>query len=260
METAQHSLQTSVKPAIVTVGDELLFGERVNDNQKWLLRLLWERGYPAHMALSLPDDVHIIALWLRQLLSTDHYPILVSGGIGGTHDDLTREGIALALGVPLVKHPECYRILEGRYGNRFNTERQRMAWLPQGCELIANPIGAPGFHLRGIFAFPGFPTMLQSMVPEILDRIMPSAAPFQWITREYTLPLAEGDIAEAIETFNQGFPKARIGIYPDAQGRKEVTVRLRCSSDEPETFASFDTLVASLRKGNSEQGAGSSEQ
>lgn len=238
----------AIRPAVVTVGDELIFGERINANEKWLLHLLWERGYPAQIAFSLPDDVHAIASWIRRLLDTGHYPVLVSGGLGGTHDDLTREGIAKALDVPLTKHEECFRILETRYGDRLNAERQRMAWLPQGCELIANPLGAPGFHIQGVFAFPGFPNMLQPMILDVLPAILPDKSPLQWVVREYMLPVAEGDIAEEVGRFVQRFPQVHIGIYPEAGKRRGVVIRLRCSNDRKELMDAFDAFAEGLRK------------
>ncbi len=154
----------TIRPAVVTVGDELMFGERPNDNQQWLLEALQERGHPAELALTLPDAVAIIAVWLRTLLREHCFPVLVSGGLGGTHDDCTREGIANTLQVPLTRHHDCFEILAAKYGEQFTAGRQRMAMLPEGCELIANPIGAPGFFLAGVYAFPGFPNMLRPMV------------------------------------------------------------------------------------------------
>jgi molybdopterin-biosynthesis enzyme MoeA-like protein len=237
-----------LKPGVVTVGDELVFGERGNDNEKWLLGFLRERGYPAVAALCLPDDVSAIAFWVRALVEAQHFPVLVSGGIGGTHDDCTREGIASALGRPLVKHEECFRILQSRYGRRFNQERRRMAWLPEDCGLIANPYGAPGFHMQGIFAFPGFPDMLHVMAPEALDGVLPERSEALWTIREHVLPVAEGDIAEAVEEFLRNHPGARLGMYPDAtRMRREVTLRLRFLPGQEETAAAFDALVEELR-------------
>jgi molybdopterin-biosynthesis enzyme MoeA-like protein len=66
--------KAAIQPAVVTVGDELIFGEHQNQNQRWLLQLLCEKGYPACAAITLPDAVQIIALWLRQFLQAQYYP------------------------------------------------------------------------------------------------------------------------------------------------------------------------------------------
>jgi molybdopterin-biosynthesis enzyme MoeA-like protein len=204
------------------------------------------------VALSLPDDAERISIWLKEILHRGCRPVLVSGGIGGTHDDCSREGIAGALGVPLTKHEECFRILSEKYsslstGPGFTEQRQRMAWLPEGCGLIANPIGAPGFFLGGIYAFPGFPTMLKPMLLQVLPTLLPEVRG-EWLTREYVLPFSEGTIALSVEAFAGSHTEARIGIYPSVEkyGR-EVTVVLRLPQGFEETAVAFDTLIENLR-------------
>jgi molybdopterin-biosynthesis enzyme MoeA-like protein len=246
---APAARKTAIQPAIVTVGDELIFGEHQNENQRWLLQLMWEKGHPARVALTLADAVETIAFWLRQFLQAQYYPVLVSGGIGGTHDDCTREAVARALDVPLVRHEACFDILAAKYGDRFSSGRQRMALLPAGCELIANPIGAPGFAIQGIWAFPGFPAMLQPMVLQVMEGIFSEAPASPWCIREVTLPVSEGDIAWAIESFADRHRQARIGIYPHAEKfRQEVTVRLRCPSEEGEILSAFNNLIHELKR------------
>lgn len=148
-------------PCVCTVGDELLYGEREsNGNERYILRALHERGTPAVMASQLPDDPEIIAKFIRFAREQHLSPIFIAGGLGGTHDDKTREAVALALDLPLTRHAECFEILTESFQRRdieFTPQRQRMADLPDGCSLIENSVGAPGFAIDGIYAFPGFP-------------------------------------------------------------------------------------------------------
>ena len=242
-------LRMSIKPAVVTVGDELLFGERSNENQTWLLQLLRERAHPAEVAIVLPDSVFDIGKWLKILLSTGCFPILVSGGIGGTHDDCTREGIAAALELALTRHQACYELLAAKYGAQFTSGRQRMALLPEGCDLIANPIGAPGFSIKSVYAFPGFPNMLQPMATQVLDRLLPDPVERRWLVSEYRLPLSEGMIAWDVESFVKQHSDVRIGLYPHAQRFPHaVTVRLRCDPRHPEVVAAFEQLMADIKR------------
>lgn len=225
------SSNDNIKPAVVTVGNELTFGERRNGNQEWLCQEFFKRGTPAAISMSLPDEVEVIAHWIRHLKQTGHFPIIVSGGIGGTHDDLTRQSIADAVGRPLTKHPECFAILQARYDSDdrpFTPQRQRMADLPEHCDLIANPVGAPGFHIDGIYGLPGFPSMVQPMFETIATSIYGDAPAEEWLSVEYTLAVAEGDIAMDIESFDESQTGGHVGIYPSTEkfGR-EVTVRLR---------------------------------
>ncbi len=235
-------------PAVVTVGDELLFGERQNENQQWLLCYLFEQGFPAGIAMVLPDDVQVIASHLKELKRAGHAPILVSGGIGGTHDDRTREAVALALSRPLVRHPECFELLVKRYGDHFNEQRRRMADLPRGCRLIANPFGAPGFHAGGIYAYPGFPHMLHVMVRDSLKDVLAGRG-LPWIQREFTLPVAEGEIARQVEAFSREYPAAKVGIYPHTvKDGPRVTVRLRVRGRHGEMVQAFERLERELRE------------
>lgn len=107
---------TAVKPAVVTVGDEIVSGERQNNgNERWLLSQLYERGHQADVAIQLRDDADQIGEYISMLQSKGHYPIMIAGGLGGTHDDKTREGVGIGLGLPIETHPECDAILAARY-------------------------------------------------------------------------------------------------------------------------------------------------
>ncbi len=231
-------------PVIVTVGDELVFGEQANDNQTWLLQLFTNAGSPPVAALSLPDITGTIGTWLQHVSCTNSGPVIVSGGIGGTHDDCTRAGIAAALEVPLVVHDECFAILAQQYGARFNAQRQRMAALPQGAALIPNPHGAPGFQIHNIHAFPGFPSMLRPMIVAHFADLLKRGTHTKRIVKSYDLPVSEGDIAQVIETFSCDHPECTTGIYPsDTQRGRKVTVRVRCDASHHEAASRFEQLI-----------------
>ena len=238
-----------IRPAIVTVGDELIHGEQQNGNQTWLLQEFSSKGIPATFALSVSDSIAEISKSLKFIIDSSYYPIFISGGIGGTHDDRTREGIAVALDRPLVKHQECFEILLAKFGERFTPQRQRMACLPEGCTLITNPIGAPGFSLNGVFAFPGFPSMLKPMVSDVLDNLLQhETALTPPMVKEYTLPVSEGAIAVEIETFVNRYPTAKVGLYPsDKKFGKEITIRLRCTNVDDIIIAKFESMLRKYR-------------
>jgi len=237
-------------PVVINVGDEVLLGETHNGNQRWMLQTLKEHGLAASLAFSLPDEVDVIGRWIRDLRNGGYGPLFVSGGIGGTHDDHTREGIAVGLSQPLKLHDRCHQILAGKYGDRFTEQRQRMAWLPEGSKLIDNPLGAPGFAVQDVYAFPGFPQMVQPMMLEVLSWPAWGAQQPAWIVNEYRLPCAEGEIAMAIETFAAAHSQAKIGIYPSSEHfAQEVTLRIRCAPDYGDTLTQFGRLVADLERG-----------
>ncbi|SFM41440.1 competence/damage-inducible protein A [Thermodesulforhabdus norvegica] len=232
-----------MKSAVVTVGNELIYGERSDDNRTWMLSILKEKGLPAGLALTLPDDENSIALWINVLKDKGYGPVFVSGGIGGTHDDRTRQGIALGLGRPLICHEECFKILQKRYGRNFSEQRQRMAWLPQGSMLIPNEIGAPGFYVDEVYAFPGFPEMLRPMFIWVLDRLVKRPGE-RWLVREWHLPLSEGVIAADVERFVEKHPALSVGLYPHiGEKGSEVTVRLRFRPGDEKAVEEFTALI-----------------
>lgn len=235
------------KPAVVTVGQEVLYGERPNDNLLWLLRTFVRFGVPAAAAMVLPDDETAIGEGIRWLVSHGFRPVFVSGGIGGTHDDRTRQGIAVGLGVALVRHEDCFTRLAKRYGERFTAQRQRMAWLPQGAQLIDNPIGAPGFSVDPVYAFPGFPEMLHPMAEETLERLLGSRGKIERRVLERTLKVSEGDIAEAVERFLADHPGVEIGLYPKITPEgPEVTVRCRAMGSEEKVWMEAEAFLGQL--------------
>ncbi|MEJ5300874.1 MAG: molybdopterin-binding protein [Thermodesulforhabdaceae bacterium] len=238
-----------LKPAVVTVGNEIIWGERPDDNRLWMLNELRLQGLSANIAVSLPDDEEIIGQWIGELKAYQCSPIFVSGGIGGTHDDRTRQGVAIALGKQLIKHEECFRILAEKYGSRFTEQRQRMAWLPEGSSLIPNPIGAPGFMVDNIFCFPGFPEMLKPMFQWVFHEILAkNLARAPLVTKEWLLPISEGEIGELIENFARQHPEAYIGLYPHIiKGTKQqVTVRLRYPRERQDIPDTLDRLINSM--------------
>src|SRR4029078_10598656 len=99
----------------------------------------------------------------------EQYDDLVTpGGIGPTHDDITVDALAEAFGVPVIVHPEARRILEDYYRDRpggLTEARLRMARVPEGAELIPNPMsGAPGVRFGNVFIMAGVPNIAASML------------------------------------------------------------------------------------------------
>jgi molybdopterin-biosynthesis enzyme MoeA-like protein len=229
---------------VCTVGDELIFGEREsNGNERFLLRALHERGTPALMAAQLPDDPAAIASFVQYAKTKQWAPIFVAGGLGGTHDDMTREAVALALGRPLTRHEECFDTLTEMFrkrGTKFTPQRQRMAMLPEGCALIENPVGAPGFSIDGVFAFPGFPSMLHPMFATVLAQLDAAGRGGSGglRTEQVELATSEGTIADIVEAWAFAYPALKVGIYPsNAHLNQKCKLVLRFRSGGPEDLA-----------------------
>ncbi len=164
------SQDQSLAFGLIVIGDELLKGARCDAHLAAFKRLIGERGHELAWYWLLPDDLEILIAHLRFSLARPE-PVLACGGIGATPDDQTRAAAAAAAGVGLKRHPEAARLIEDRFGAAAYPSRILMADLPEGAELIPNPINQiPGFRLKHHWFFPGFPEMAWPMAEWVLDR------------------------------------------------------------------------------------------
>ncbi|GIW97531.1 MAG: damage-inducible protein CinA [Pirellulaceae bacterium] len=159
---------------IVAVGDELITGQRLDTNSQWLSRQLADLGFQVLRHVTVGDDEQEIARVVRQAAETVAV-VVCTGGLGPTQDDLTRQAIATACGVPLELQYDALKAIEQLFARRGRPmpERNRLqAMFPLGSRVIDNPHGsAPGIDLaytgkRGvarIIALPGVPAEMQEM-------------------------------------------------------------------------------------------------
>lgn len=165
---------------IVAVGTELLLGQTVNGNAAWLGARLAEEGHgvSAHQAVA---DVHEAIVEAIRLAFSRADIVLITGGLGPTADDLTREAIADAVGVGMAFDDEYARRLDERWRQRFGTDLPvsnfRQAEYPEGADLLPNPRGtAPGLWWRGepgiVVALPGVPPEMELLFDrEVVPRL-----------------------------------------------------------------------------------------
>lgn len=162
---------------IVTTGTELLLGEIVDTNAAFIARQLREVGVNLFYKTTVGDNRQRLAEVLRLGLSRSDV-ILVTGGLGPTVDDITREAVADATGRPLELRPdlvEHLRALFANWGRQLTDNNLRQAFLPQGASILPNPIGtAPGFVVEqggcAILAMPGVPREMKRMMA---DQVLP---------------------------------------------------------------------------------------
>ncbi|WP_313690851.1 competence/damage-inducible protein A [Halorarum halobium] len=160
--------------AILTVGEELLAGETENTNASWLARELAERGATVARILVVPDDPDTIAERVRDWSATFD-AVLVTGGLGGTHDDVTVEGVAGALDREVVVDPAALdAVTESARAfaeanpdvvDEYDLEIDLEAWaeLPAGARVLDNPAGlAPGCSVGNVYVLPGVPDEMRA--------------------------------------------------------------------------------------------------
>ena len=201
--------QTEERLAVaVAVGNELLSGRTTDSNFVELARMLGEIGVRFHRHLTIGDDRAVI----RSALAAEAPGaslIVITGGLGPTADDVTREAIADFAGVPLREDPATAARLEARYaeyGRSFQGTARRQALQPEGVTLLPNPVGlAPGLWLERegcvISAFPGVPGEFRRMVREsLMPRLLAMRRFPETVTAVVrTVGLPESEIADRLE-------------------------------------------------------------
>lgn len=161
---------------LIIIGDEILHGTRVDKHFAFFKSLLESRGLKLNQVQYLPDDFDLLVTQLQRSFS-DGLPTFVTGGIGATPDDHTRQAAAAALGVPVVRHPEAAANIDdvtlGRGESLDSAEhanRLRMADFPEGAEIVPNSFNnIAAFSIREHYFFPGFPVMAHPMAEWVLD-------------------------------------------------------------------------------------------
>jgi len=136
-----------MKAEIIAVGSEMLTPDSIDTNSLYLTRRLGEAGCSVHLKTVVGDEPGEIVDALRAALDRSDL-ILVSGGLGPTEDDRTREAAARVLGRPIRIDPHLLGALKGKFaarGLRMNKNNERQAEVIEGAEVLDNPFGtAPG--------------------------------------------------------------------------------------------------------------------
>ncbi|SHH60246.1 competence/damage-inducible protein A [Halobaculum gomorrense] len=161
-----------MQTALVTVGDELLAGDTVNTNASWLAEQLTGRGVAVERVTTVPDCVDDIAAVVGEY--RDAYDaVIVTGGVGPTHDDVTMDGVAAAVGVEVTPHDEALASLTEHGGYAADDLTEGTTHLPAGARAIHNEVGvAPGCVIDSVYVFPGVPAEMRAMFASVADEFV----------------------------------------------------------------------------------------
>ncbi|MHC4926833.1 MAG: competence/damage-inducible protein A [Planctomycetota bacterium] len=168
-----------MKACVVSIGNELLTGQTVDTNAAWLCEQLFAMGIETVGCWMVPDVQKRIVEALEQTCRAGQL-VLVTGGLGPTEDDLTRQAVAAFLGVELEIHKDLLEWLKEFFESRGSVmaeANRSQAYIPAGCEVLDNPCGtAPGFvGKKGdtlIATMPGVPSEMKTMFAEqVLPRV-----------------------------------------------------------------------------------------
>ena len=198
---------------IISTGDEIVTGLVVDTNAAWLSTLLLDQGWQVRRRATVGDNLTDLKTVLQESASRADV-VLVCGGLGPTADDLTAQAAAEAFGQPLTLFPEWLATIEARYASRGRPMAQsnaKQAWLPQGCEILDNPVGtACGFVVSQmnslgrcqLFFTPGVPFEFKQMVREqILPRLkqLAGAQTDTELRRFYSFGISESALSDMLD-------------------------------------------------------------
>jgi nicotinamide-nucleotide amidase len=247
-----------LKAAILTIGDEILIGQILNSNTQWISEKLTELGIEVIQHLTVGDHPRRIQDALRSLVS--HCDVLiVGGGLGPTHDDITMEVLSQFLHLPLEHDPEWMdrvrMIFEARKRGMPENNRKQ-ALLLKGARRIDNDCGtAAGQHLTEgkteIFVIPGVPFEMKSMMeryilPFLASRSLESGEKIRKETL-ITTGVGESALAERLKDFVESLrsnPRMSLAFLPSPT---LVRLRLQMKTSSPEDEALFEASVEELK-------------
>ena len=199
--------------ALVVIGDEILSGRTEDKNIAQVARWLEVQGIRLREVRVVPDVENAIVAAVNALRGAHDY-LFTTGGIGPTHDDITVDAVAKALGVGVEVHPAARAILERYYATRggLNEGRLRMARVPEGADLIENKMsGAPGIRIGNLFLMAGVPHITAQMLASLTGELeggqpLLSATIGCWV--------AESEVAGMLREAERAHEGCAIGSYP----------------------------------------------
>jgi len=200
--------------AIVLIGNEILSGKVVDANAAYLCRELRALGVDVKRIAVIPDEIDIIAAEISAA-SRGFDVVFTSGGVGPTHDDVTIDGVARAIGMRVVRHPRLVALLEDFYrdrGGELTDARLKMAEVPEGAELIEDEtLRFPGVAVRNIYILPGVPEIFRQKFDVLKERFRET--PFHLVCVYLSMP--ESTLADYLNALLARHPDLLLGSYPE---------------------------------------------
>jgi len=193
---------------IISVGNELLSGDITNTNATYMAKRLTQSGHKVIRIITVPDIVDDIAEEVARARQKADF-VLVTGGLGVTHDDVTAEGVAKALGKKLVLNEEALSLLKTKMSNE--EAMKKVATLPEGSEVIENNVGAaPGIVVGNVAVMPGVPAEMEDIFEKLLVRFGVN----EYFEDRVKVDGFEDKILAKLNKVFEEFSDVKIGSYP----------------------------------------------
>lgn len=251
-----RSEKVNIKAELISIGNELLSGRTLNTHGQDLGAALSAIGLQLVRDTTIPDDIALIQRAVQEALDRTGL-VFVSGGLGPTVDDITRDALGALLGRNIILHQPTVDYLKGWYeskGRKITPAGERQALVLENADVLTNAVGAaPGQRLelpgdRILFLLPGPPAEFNAILNE---HIVP------WLTARYadarpalvrivqTRGIGESDIVTLLEAAGFQPPDINLGFYP---GQGKVEIRLTADPDHEPKVAEAEQILLELLK------------
>ncbi|MGA9850900.1 MAG: molybdopterin-binding protein [Roseiarcus sp.] len=239
----------TVTAAVLVIGDEILSGRTKDRNIGYIAEYLARLGVDVREARVVPDVEDEIVAALDALKGRYDY-VVTTGGIGPTHDDITADAVARAFGVPIGEDPRAMAIMMERYlPDDLTPARRRMARIPEGAELVDNPISkAPGFRIGNVFVLAGVPSVMQAMLDSAVKSMKTGSVMLVETIEAGGVP--EGRYGDPLGKIAAQHSDVSIGSYPsykDGRFSNQIVVRGKDKATVAAARAAVEAMLAPFR-------------
>ena len=255
MEHKTDRPDAEVTAGVIVIGDEILSGRTKDANIAYIAAYLTEIGIRLKEVRVVADEEDEIVGAVNALRAAYTY-VFTTGGIGPTHDDITADSVAKAFGVPIDVDERAVALMRQRFDpSRLTEARLRMARIPEGAELVDNPVSmAPGFMIENVVVMAGVPRIMQVMLDAVTPRLRKGR---KMLSRTLRVDQPEGDVAPGLRRVQDAFPDVQMGSYPFFEdgrlgtrlvlrsieiGRLEDALQAALRMLEEEKFPSFELI------------------
>lgn len=214
---------------IIIIGNEILSGKTQDLNIKFLAYELNELGIRTAEVSVIPDIEETIVNKVREFSSKYDY-VFTTGGLGPTHDDITASSMAAAFDCKIVLNAEAEQWIRKQYTtDELNSDRMRMAYMPEKAELIHNPVTlAPGFRIENVYVMAGVPSIARGMFSSFKSHLVGGDKILNCYIHTY---LTEGQFASDLAAIQSKHQNTEIGSYPFIHNKKLGTTLVVRSID-----------------------------
>lgn len=232
----------------IIIGDEILTGRRQDKHFSHVQETLAKRGLELSWLRYCGDDEVHLSQQFREIYASGDI-CFSFGGIGATHDDRTRQALAVAVGKPLIRHPDAVREIEARFAEQAYPKRILMAEIPADSVIIPNPYNRiPGFTYNNIHCLPGFPEMAWPMMEWVLDTHyadLKFEKPMQLILTLHNAH--ESELIDFMTSFQDAHPAIKLSSLPRfvANNHREIELGIRgMAQDAQAALAELKRLLS----------------